>query len=59
MAPFWLSLGHNYWSAVMFISTLAIGEACWSPRLYEYTMRVAEPGKEGTYIALANIPTFL
>eukprot|EP00392_Amoebophrya_sp_AT5.2_P004838 g4847.t1 len=58
VAPFWLALGHQYWNSILFICTLAVGEACWSPRLYEYTMRMAEPGKEGTYTALANAPMF-
>lgn len=46
-SPFWLALGSSYTTAVLFITTLSIGEAVWSPRLYEYTMRVAEPGREG------------
>lgn len=54
VSPFWLTLGHaSYTTSILFIVTLSFGEACWSPRLYEFTMRVAEPGREGTYTALA------
>lgn len=38
---------------------LSIGEAIWSPRLYDYTMSVAKEGREGTYGALSSAPLFL
>ena len=43
---------------VMFIVILSIGEALWSPRLYEYTAMIAPKGREGTYMALASAPNF-
>lgn len=48
----------SYFSAVMFIVILSIGEALWSPRLYEYTAMIAPKGREGTYMALASAPNF-
>ncbi len=35
-----------------------MGEAFWSPRLYEYTAMIAPKGREGTYMALASAPNF-
>lgn len=52
---FWTSLP----ACVLFVITLSIGEAIWSPRLYDYTTSVAEEGKEGTYMALSSAPLFL
>merc|ERR1711957_743880 len=37
----------------------SIGEALWSPRLYEYTINITEEGKEGIYMALASFPMFV
>jgi len=59
MSPFFLACGHTYLNAVGFVTMLSLGEACWSPRLYEYTVSVAEDGQEGTYMALANMPMFV
>lgn len=59
VAPFFLAMGHTYTTAVFFVTCLSLGEAIWSPRLFEYTVMVAEQGREGTYMALASAPTFL
>ena len=40
------------------IVTLSIGEAIWSPKLYEYSVAVAPQGREGTYLAMASAPIF-
>ena len=59
VAPLWLVIGPSYATAVLFIATLSVGESLWSPRLYQYTMEIAEKGREGTYISLGNVPNFL
>jgi len=46
-------------SCVIFVVFLSIGEAIWSPRLYDYTMQVCKEGREGTYMALSSAPLFL
>ena len=56
---FLLVLSTTIWSSVVFVVLLSIGEAVWSPRLYDYTMSVAKEGREGTYGALASAPLFL
>lgn len=59
ISPFALAFGHSYSNAIAFVILLSVGEGIWSPRLYEYTVMIAEQGKEGTYMALAAAPMFL
>lgn len=59
----WLGLKgeiHPYYISIV-ISTIfiSIGEALWSPRLYEYTAEVAPKGQESSYMALSQLPFFL
>jgi dipeptide/tripeptide permease len=46
-------------ASVTFIVLLSIGEALWSPRLYEYTATIAPRGRESSYMGLSEIPLFL
>jgi len=55
---FFLTIDAAYWTAILFVVFLSIGEAIWSPRLYEYTMTIAPEGREGTYTALSAAPLF-
>jgi len=59
ISPFFLAAGHTYTTAIGFVVCLSLGEAIWSPRLFEYSVMVAEHGREGTYMALASAPTFM
>ncbi len=59
ISVFALTIGPYYWAAITFVVLLSIGEAFWSPRLYEYTAMIAPKGREGTYMALASAPMFL
>jgi MFS family permease len=59
LSPFFLLFGAHLWSSVMFVVILSIGEALWTPRLYEYTIFITEKGREGTYMALASSPMFV
>ena len=43
---------------VLFIFVLSIGEALWSPRLYEYVAMMAPPGREASYMGLTQLPMF-
>ena len=38
---------------------LSVGEALWSPRLYEYAAAVAPKDQEASYMALSLLPMFL
>ena len=58
-SPFVLCLGSSMPYQVAMILVLTIGEALWSPRLYEYNLSVAPKGRESTYISLAALPYFL
>lgn len=39
--------------------TLSLGEALWSPGLYEYTAMIAPRGREASYMGLSQLPMFL
>lgn len=58
LSPFWICVGPHYWTVAMFMITLSIGEAVYSPRVYEYTMEVSGRGQEGLYSSLASAPLF-
>lgn len=45
-------------ASVVFIVTLSLGEALWSPRLYEYTATIAPRGRESSYMGLSEVPLF-
>ncbi len=48
-----------YISIFLFIVFLSIGEAVYSPRLFEYCAAVAPNGQEASYMALSQLPFFL
>jgi MFS family permease len=48
-----------YVSIFLFIALLSVGEAIWSPRLYEYSAAIAPKGQEASYMALSMLPYFL
>jgi MFS family permease len=48
-----------YISITLFVFFFSIGEAIWSPRLYQYTAAIAPKGQEGTYMALSLLPYFV
>lgn len=59
ISVFFLAISTSIPACVLFVITLSIGEAIWSPRLNDYTMSVSEEGREGTYMALSSAPLFL
>lgn len=48
-----------YVSIALFAALMSVGEAFWSPRLYEYTAAIAPKGQEGSYMALSLLPYFV
>jgi len=46
-------------SLVIMVIIFTVGEAIWSPRLMQFTAEIAPKGKEGSYIALSMLPSFL
>jgi hypothetical protein len=58
-SPFVLCLGSALPFQVAMILVLTVGEALWSPRLYEYNVAIAPRGREATYVSLAMLPYFL
>lgn len=58
LSPLFLVGSNSIWASVMFVFTLSLGEAIWSPRVYDYTMSVAPEGREASFTALATAPLF-
>lgn len=60
LSPLVLYVGDaTYLTLVVFMAVLSLGEVLYSPRVYEYGLRMAPLGHEGTYSALASAPLFL
>ncbi len=51
----------NPWYVMIFlyVVVLSIGEAVYSPRVYEYAAAIAPKGQEASYSALSYVPFFL
>lgn len=47
-----------YIGIFLFMVMLSVGEALWSPRLYEYAAAIAPKGQEASYMALTFLPLF-
>ena len=48
---------HPYYiMSALYLTVFSIGEAFYSPRVYEYAAAIAPPGQEASYGALAYIP---
>ena len=48
----------TYFTTIVFLIILTVGELIWSPRLSEYTAAIAPEGQEGTYLGLSMVPYF-
>ncbi len=48
-----------YVSIALMAVVYSIGEAFWSPRLYEYPAAIAPKGQEASYMALSMLPYFV
>ena len=58
ISPFFPALATEIWASCMMNILLSLGEAIWSPRLYQYTMNIAPEGREASFSALASAPLF-
>lgn len=57
-SPFFICIQQSYTMVVMFMVGLSLGEAVYSPRVYEYSLELARRGSEGLYSSLASAPLF-
>jgi len=55
---FIMGLGEAIVYIVLFQVVLSIGEAIYSPRVYDYTASIAPPGREASYMAYSKAPMF-
>jgi hypothetical protein len=56
---FVLVLPASYGTIAAFYLLLALGEALWSPRSYEFIAMIAPRGRESSYMGLSGLPFFL
>ena len=54
----WLVSSVSLWAVLVFLVTLAVGDAMWSPRLFEYAAAVSPPAASSTWCALGALPLF-
>ena len=47
-----------YIEIFLFTVGLSVGEALWSPRVYEYAAAIAPKGREASYMAMTSLPYF-
>jgi hypothetical protein len=59
IAPLFLALNAGMMNAIGFVVTVSIGEALWSPRIYDYAFEYIPQGKEGLFMALTGAPLFV
>jgi len=55
---FFMGLGESIGLIVGFQIMLSIGEAIYSPRVYDYTANIAPKGREASYMAYSKAPMF-
>ena len=58
VSPFFLAIDTSIAAVVCMLVVLSLGEAIWSPRLYDYVMSIAPEGREASFSALASAPLF-
>jgi len=59
LSIFCLAAWESFSGAVLFVCALSIGEAIWSPKLYELSTMSAPEGREGMYVAITMAPMYL
>ncbi|MBU0518915.1 MFS transporter [bacterium] len=55
---FFMGFGEAISLIVLYQVVLSIGEAIYSPRVYDYTASIAPPGREASYMAYSKAPMF-
>ncbi|MBM3321057.1 MAG: MFS transporter [Candidatus Eisenbacteria bacterium] len=58
LSVFFMGLGESIGLIVLFQVVLSLGEAVYSPRLYDYTATIAPKGREASYMAYSKAPMF-
>jgi MFS family permease len=53
-APFFMMIS-QYWSVVLFVVVMAIGESIWSPLFDRYVCEFTQKGQEGIFFGLAGV----
>jgi hypothetical protein len=59
MAPIFLIDELTITSIILFIAVLSLGESLNSPKMYEYIFFFSRKGREGMFLSLAALPTYI
>jgi len=59
LSMFCLAAWESFSGAILFVCLLSLGEAIWSPKLYEFSTMSAPEGREGMYVAITMAPMYL
>lgn len=54
-----LFIESSYLNVTIFVVIVSVAESLYAPRLIDYTLSIAPPGKEGTFVAIASSPMSL
>lgn len=57
-SPFFICIQQTCLMVVLFMVVLSLGEAVYSPRVYEYSLELSRRGSEGLYSSLSTAPLF-
>jgi MFS family permease len=57
-ALFPLMLSSEYFAFCIYVAATSIGESILTPRLLDYTFKIAEKQQEGVYLAVASLPYY-
>lgn len=57
-SPLLICIDQSYLMISLYMVVLSLGEAVYSPRVYEYSMELSARGSEGLYSSLASAPLF-
>ncbi|MFH2002747.1 MAG: MFS transporter, partial [Planctomycetota bacterium] len=56
---FILVIGPHWWTLLLYILIMTVGEAMWQPRFLQYAAEIAPEGRTGEYMGVAQLPWFL
>ncbi len=59
LPTFLLTIGPNMYLFLLYVLTMTIGEAMWSPRFLQWIAEVAPKGMTGLYMGVGQFPWFL
>ena len=56
---FLLAFGASFWTLLLYLLIMTVGEAMWQPRFLQYAAEIAPEGRTAAYMGVAQFPWFL